>query len=145
MTNIKRWRVNATYTTSGGGAQSFHTPLLSGYLEAIRYRRGIPNGTTGITTTSGFSTNAHIAITGEISGINIWEATSTDDAPWYPRANVVSTANVALGFSSNATPPPIPTRIPLGQERIKVTVTSGGTASNGGTRAIFDFYIEGGG
>lgn len=147
MTYIKRNRVLATVTATGGGAQTFYSnQVMGGFVEAIRYTRGIPVTTTAlISSASGFATNAHLAITAEQSGLSIWDGTATETNTWYPRAAVINTTNGVLGFTSAATPPPLVDKIPVAQERVKIVVSSGGSASNGGTRAIFDFYISGGG
>lgn len=130
MTYVSRHRINATVTSTGGAAQVFYTPVINGYLEAIVYKRG----TTG-TTASGISTNAHFTVTAGESSNVLLSCTATDARAFYPRMNLESTAGATVaGFG----------RFPIAQERIKVEVTSGGTASNGGVRGVFDFYVESG-
>lgn len=136
---VLRSRILATVTATGGATQTFFTSDLHAGAEilAIRFRRG-----TTATTASGFSTNAHISIAGEQSGIGILEATATDDVTWYPRGYAVSTGNIPLGFSSNETSARVPVPIPVAGERIRVIVSSAGAASGGGVRGIFDFYLR---
>ena len=135
MAYVSRHRINATVTATGGAAQSFYSPsVLQGHIEAIRYQPA---------TASGISTAAHISITGEQSGIEVLTATATGIVTWYPRAGAMNTSAVALGYSSGAAPPMVPALIPVANERLKVTFTSGGTASAGGLRGTLDLYLSG--
>jgi hypothetical protein len=133
---ITRVRIEATVTATGGASQAFYTPaVISGLIEAVAYAPA---------TTSGISTNAHVTIThGGISAVTILTATATGAVMWYPRVAAQNVSATALGYTSAATPPMIPTRIPVGGERLRVEVSSAGTASNGGLRGTFDFYIAG--
>jgi len=140
MGYIRRHRINATVTATGGGAQTFYTEKIAGggYVESIVYQKA---------TVSGFSTAGHITITAEKSGAEIWNATTTGTSgvvvAYYPRARAQDTSAVALGFTSAATPPVIPVRIPVADEAIKIVASSGGTASNGGVRFTLDLYVSG--
>ena len=135
MSYITRHRVALLATTSGGAVQNFFTSaVLSGQVEAIKYTRA---------TASAIATGAHITITAEFSGLTILTATATGDVTWYPRAGAMDTSAVALGFSSGAAPPIVPTMIPLAQERMKIALSSAGTASNGGLAATVDLYLSG--
>jgi len=141
MGYVTRHRIAATVTATGGGAQTFYTPeTLSGELLSVRYRRGTPS-----VTTSGIASGAKLVFTGEALGTPLLTITtaSSSAASYYPRAYAMDTSGVQLGYSSAGTPPGIPVPIPLAQERIKVVVTSGGQASNGGTRVVLDFWVDG--
>lgn len=139
MSYIARHRINASLSVSGGASQSFYTDVVNGYLEAVRYRRG----TTG-TTASGISTGAKIVLTAEETGAALLTiATASADAmSFYPRAAAQDVSGGVLSYASGVTPPYIPTRIPVGGERIKVKVTSGGSASTV-LHAVFDLYLSG--
>lgn len=129
MTYLRRYRMDATVTATGGAAQSFYTPRVNGYLEAIYYK----HGTTGATA-SGLSTAGNFTVTAEQSSNVLLNCTATGIRAFYPRANIESSAGATIaGF----------TRFPVADERIKVTFSSAGAASAGGLRGTIDFYIDG--
>ncbi len=137
MPYVRRIRTNLAVTATGGAAQSFYSSgVLSGHVETIRYVPG----------TSGISTVAHIAISAEQSGLSILDCSATGPFTYYPRAKANDTAT---GFFSAATRAGavlgVPVQIPLAQERLKITVTSGGAASAavGGLTATLDLYLSG--
>ncbi len=138
MGYINRVRIPLAVTSSGGASQTFYSSHLAfgGLVEAIRYTRA---------TASGISTAANITLTAAESGLTIWTATATGDVTRYPRGYAHDVSGGELGFTSAATPPPIPVRIPVGQEAMKVVVTSGGTGSGGagGVKATLDIYLAG--
>ncbi len=142
MSIVKKLQVAATVTATGGASQAFFTnPIVGGQIESIRYRRGAV--LTSAATTSGIATGAHVTITGAITGVTIITATATGDVTWYPRAAAMDVSGGAIGYSSAATPPPIPVPISIAEERLKIEVTSGGAASNGGLHSIFEIYYTG--
>lgn len=129
MTYLNRHRILATVTATGGGAQAFYTPVAHGYLESVVYKRG-----TTATTTSGISTNANITIIADQSLNVMLTCSATESRTFQPRMNIESSLGATVaGFN----------RFPIANERIKVQFTSGGTASNGGTRAVIDLYLDG--
>jgi hypothetical protein len=140
MSFITREQLAVSVTATGGASQAFYSAVHNGHLEAVRYRRGTPT-----TTASGISTAAKIVLTGAETGLPLLTiATASADAMnFYPRAGAQDTSGGALGYTSAATPPSIPQLIPLGNERIKIEVTSGGAASNGGLRGVFDLFFSG--
>jgi hypothetical protein len=129
MTYLRRYRINATVTATGGASQAFYTPVVNGFLHAIYYK----HGTTG-TTASGVSTDAHLTVqTAESSNVML-SCTATGIRAFYPRLNIESAAGATIaGFE----------RFPVADERIKVEFSSAGTASAGGRRATVDLYIDG--
>lgn len=148
---VRRLRINATVTATGGASQAFYTDQLTagGYLERVTYRNG---------TASGLSTAAHINVIEQYmsSGVGTdgpthlsvsttgTTAAAGEYVNFYPRIAQQTTAGAAFAYTSAATPPSIPDRIPLAAgDRIKLEVTSAGNTSNGGKRATFDFYISG--
>lgn len=139
MVYIARHTVYATCTASGGVAHTFQTgSVISGHVEAIVYRRG-----STAATTSGISTGAKIVITAAQTGLPILTiaTASADSMVFYPRAFTQDASGAQLGTVAASSV--IPTLIPVGQEPIKIVVTSGGPTSNAGPRGVFDFYISG--
>ena len=137
MGYIERHRVALPASVSGGATQGFFTSrAVAGFVEAIRYTRA---------TASALSTVAGLVITGERSGIVILDATATGDGrTWYPHGQAEDVSGIGLGFTSAATPPLVPRKIPVANERIKVEVASAGTASTVFSSGNFlDLYISG--
>ncbi len=138
MGYINRVRIPLAVTTSGGASQTFYSSRLAfgGLIEALQYTPA---------TASGISTAANITLTAEQSGLTIWTATATGAVTRYPRAAAQDVSGGQLGYTSAATPPPIPVRIPVGQEALKVVVSSGGTGSGGagGVKGTLDIYLSG--
>lgn len=102
-----------------------------GHLEAIRLVRPATNQ---------LATTVKLTITGDESGIELFNATatSTGSQTWYPRTPIVDTSAVQPGYTSGATPPPIYTRLYVGgNERIRVVVASGGTTAASGVLHIY--------
>ena len=119
---IRRERVTLV-TDSSSGSTGYTTHLDSGgYLSAVYY-----------TFTASFSTAASVAIVGDVTGIPYLTAvlTSTTNKLWQPRFDThASTAggSTIAGFAM----------LPIGNERLKVTVSSGGAAQT----ATFDVLIQ---
>ena len=138
MPYVNRRRVQLTVTTTGGTSQAFYSTgqLLYGLVESLVYTRA---------TASAISTNAKIIVTGEKSGITLWTATATGDVTRYPRVQAQDVSGGGLYFSTSVVAisyQPVP--IPLGDERLKVEISSGGAASGGnGLKATLDLYISG--
>lgn len=136
---IKRHRVALNVTASGGASQAFYSDFIhgGGFVEAVQYNQG---------TVSGISTAAHITITAERSGLTIWTATATGTPiTRYPHAIAQNVSGADLGYTSGATPPGVPCKIPVAQERMKVEVSSAGTIV-GGTNVLtgtIDLYLSG--
>lgn len=129
MTYLRRHQMTVTVTATGGATWSTYTPVINGYVEAIGYR----NGTTG-TTASGISTNANVTLTGEHSSQVILNDSATGIRFWYPRYNIEDIAGTTIaGFD----------RFAVADERIKIQVSSAGTASAGGVRGTFTFLVDG--
>ena len=140
MGYVRRHRISATVTASGGAAQSFRTERIpgGGWLEAVVFtNRG----------TSGISTAANMSVYADQSSALILSVTttSTGNVPgvWFPRIQTHSSAGVALGYTSNAAPPAQVDKFPIAGESVRVTITSGGLASAGGLAFTADLYISG--
>ena len=135
---IKRQRINLAVTASAGASQAFYSDFIAGggFVEALQYTPA---------TASNIATGAHITVTAERSGLTIWTATATGTLTRYPHAQAQDVSGGGLGYTSAATPPPVPCKIPVAQERVKAEVTSGGAASGtvGGLKGILDLYISG--
>lgn len=134
---VKRIRTILAVTATGGAAQSFYSSaVLSGHVEAVRYVRG----------SSGISTDAHLALSAEQSGLSILDCSATGNVTYYPRAKANDTGVGIFGGATGAgAVVGVPVQIALAQERLKVTVTSGGAASGavGGLTATLDLYLSG--
>lgn len=129
MTYLRRHQQSLLVTATGGAAWSTYTPVMNGYVEAISYR----NGTTG-TTASGISTDANLTLTNEHSSQVILNDTATGIRTFYPRHSIEDVAGATVaGFD----------RFAVADERIKIQVSSAGTASAGGLRGTLTFYLDG--
>ena len=70
MAFVKRIRTSLSVTATGGAAQTFYTSaVLAGHIEALRFTSG------------SMSTNAHLAVTAENSGLSILDCTATGLLP----------------------------------------------------------------
>lgn len=120
-------------TASGCTAQTSRPVYQGGLLEAIRLVRP---------TTNQITTVAKLTITGAESGIVLFQATatSTGSQTWLPRAQICDTSGALLALEENAT---VPSRqfdkIPIGNERIKAVVASGGANTSG----VLHLYVSG--
>ena len=133
--SVTRYRIPLVPATASG-ATAFSTSLVhgGGLLEAVRLERP---------TTNQLATTVNLTITGERSGIVLFNATatSTGSQTWLPRTALVDASGAALGYTSAATPPPLVGRIPIGHdERIRVVVASGGANTSG----VLHLYVSGG-
>ena len=131
---VTRYRIPLVPATASG-TTALSTSLVhgGGFLEAIRLVRP---------TTNQITTVANITITGERSGIVLFNATatSTGSQTWFPRTALVDASGAALGYTSAATPPPLVGKIPIGHdERIQVVVASGGANTSG----VLHLYVSG--
>lgn len=137
MPNIARHRVALAVTASAGASQAlFTSDVITGYVEMVHYEYG---------SATAISTAANIRITAEVSSREILNRSLSDTGGinFHPRAQAQDTSGGALGFTSAATPPIVPTRIPLAHERARLEVSSAGAAASGGTRGFIDLYIAG--
>lgn len=117
---VKRHSVTILTTTATTG--TFYTSqVLNGPVSAVRYRKG----------TTGISTGATIALTGDRTGIAVLSA-AAGSASWTkaPRLTVVNTTNGAI---TNSYAP-----IPVAQERVKVVVSNSTKSGQGGTIEIYE-------
>ena len=120
-------------TASGATAFSSVPVHQGGFLEAVRLVRP---------TTNQITTVAKLTITGEQSGITLFAATatSTGSQTWLPRQQVCDVSGLLLNLEENATTPSRQVdKIPIGNERIKAVVASGGANTSG----VLHLYISG--
>lgn len=111
----------STFTTDASSAASVTTKALTGLLHAIQYVRD--------STATALSTAAGLTVTAERAGavLTIGTFNSTVDTLYFPRMNIHSTAGSTIaGFEM----------IPLVNERLTFTLSSGG-AAKGGTFRTF--------
>lgn len=124
MSYITRHTVTAT-TNSDGDVTAYTTACVNGKLLAVRYVK------------TDYADGIDVDITLESSGLALL---SVDDmnasVTYYPRAELHDTAGVALTYDGTE---PVPDTLPIGNERIKVIVASGGNTKTG----TFYFYVEG--
>lgn len=107
----------ALTTTSGGAATGF-TPVVNGFVRAIRY-------------SGGFDATADITITGEASGQPVITMTNQADAvaTLHPRQATHDIVGAASLYA--AAGEPVESDIPIAGERIKVVVAQGGNVTTG--------------
>jgi len=109
----------AISATSSGSITSYSSKTYTGYVDAVAY---LPTtSSTGLTPTTGGA----IVLTGELTSSVIWTLNDISNTGaalrmWYPRAPTVATTCSATASTGVA-------RVPLYNERILVTVTSGST------------------
>lgn len=131
---MTRYRIPLVPATASGCTAFSSQPVhQGGLLEAIRLVRP---------TTNQITTVANITITGEQSGIVLFSATatSTGSQTWLPRQQVCDTSGLLLGLEENATAPARNVdKVPIGGERIRVVVTSGGANTSG----VLHLYVSG--
>lgn len=119
-------RFEVTPVTDSGGAATYYTPYVSGYVHTVEY---VIDGT--IPYTSGA---VDMTITAEATGETI--LTATDVSASFvkaPRQPIHSTAGVAALYAAAGTA--VFERIGLGRDRIKIVIAQGGNAKQG--RFIF--------
>ena len=144
MALVERLRIDATVTASGGASQVFYTPRLThgGYLESIVYTNA---------TVSGFSSAGHFEITCEQSGQVLLSVTSTGSTAsgvvpitYYPRGRSVApnAKPYASPTSQSGSTNGIPTLMAIGQEAIKLVVSSGAAGTSAGKHFLLDFYVR---
>ena len=144
MPYIRRARITGNVTVSGGGAQTFQTSgfIGGGYVDAIIYTKA---------TVSGFSTAGNMTVTAGLSSMAILNVTTTGTSgvavSFFPRGKTVDVTGAPMGPASGASVvgAAFPAMIPLADgEYVKVVMSSGGTASNGGVGFTVDLYVGGG-
>jgi len=117
--------VKATSNGVSAGTATAYSPVLTGFIEYIRYDKPA---------SLGFDSNPDFAITLETSGIGVWSEDNVDaDTIRYPRCPLHSQLGVAVSYANTY---PIYGKIPVCQERVQIVVTNAGDATKYGT-----FYI----
>lgn len=116
----ERHEVSITVDASGNGTG--YTPIVSGYVHAIRY---VPDGT------SPYATGVDVTVTGDVSGVPVVTVTDagTSALSLYPRAATASVANAASLYAAGGTA--VTDRIMLAGERIKIVLAQAGNATTG--------------
>lgn len=117
---IDRFEVAITVDASGNGTG--FTPIVSGYVQAIRY---VPDAG------APYATGVDVTITGEVSGLPILTITDAGTAALsiYPRAAVVTVANAAALYAAGGVA--VLDKIPIAGERIKIALAQGGVSTTG--------------
>ena len=133
---MTRIRIPLGLAGATGAGTTQYSSFLSqgGHLEAIRLVRPA---------TDQLATTVKLTITGDITGIVLFDATatSTGSQTWLPRAPIVDTSGAQPGYTSASTPPPIYDKLYVGgNERIKVVVASGGATNTSG---VLHLYLSG--
>jgi hypothetical protein len=120
---VKRYTVVIPTDASGDGTG--YTPVVSGFVSAIRYAK------------STYENGVDVAITANTSGLAILTWTASDDS--YPHAPMNTTADAASLYA--AAGQAVLCRIPVADEAIKIVVSqASATTARTGT---FHVYIDG--
>lgn len=123
---MKRYKVTAT--TDGSGNVVAYTPRLSGKIQQIEYVKDGSNG---------YSNGVDFAITGEATGIGLWTENDVNaSAVRAPRLATHSQAGVASLYAAGGTAVQAP--IALANDRVKISVSSGGAAKVGVFHVLVD-------
>ena len=118
-------RYGVTITTDGSGDGTGYTPVCSGLIHAIRYVK------------TDYADGVDVTVTCEQSGQAVVTLTNQNaSGTTYPRAATNDVAGAASLFA--ATGEPVECLIPVGEERIKLVVASGGASKTG----TFHVYVE---
>jgi len=121
MAYIERHQVTVTTGTATGTG---YTPVVNGFVLAIVY------------TKVDYSNGVDFTITGETSGIIIWDQDNVDaTVTVYPRNATCDTVGIASLYAGSGEP--VEDRIPIAQERIKIAIAAGGNGKIG----VFDVYV----
>ena len=126
MATIRDFQIPLVPATASGTTALSPPITAGGWLEGLRLVRPATNQITTV---------ANITLTDQLSGLQYFTATatSTGSQNWFPRnAVLVDGANVALGLSSNAGPPPAYDKFPISaNSRLRAVVASGGANTSG--------------
>lgn len=102
---------------TASGSVTAYSPYLSGYIESIEYLK------------TDYTDGVDFAITAEATGETIWTQNDVNAAvKKYPRTATHSTAGVAATFDGTRA---VLNRVALSRDRVKIAITSGGTAKTG--------------
>lgn len=115
-----------TITTAAGGGGTGYTPVVNGFIQAIRYVK------------TDYADGVDFDVTAETSGIVIWDEDNVNASKTvYPRAATHDTLGVASLYAAGGEP--VETYIPVSTERVKIVVAAGGDTKVG----VFHVYIGG--
>lgn len=148
MAFVKRVRTLFSVTATGGAAQSFFTgSVLSGTVQTVRFLNGPSTAPSTAAAANPLATTARLLITAEQSGLTILDCTTTASGVTYHPRDVAksTTGGLYSGATGTGSVLGYPVTIPVANERVKFTITSGGAASGvaGGLQAAVDLYLEG--
>lgn len=105
-------------TTDSSGDVTAYTPSITGRVISIRYVKG------------DFTNGVDFTITSENTGQTIWTDTDINASETVaPRQPIHDTAGVALVYNSDNDP--ITDHIYLANDRVKIVIASGGSATTG--------------
>jgi hypothetical protein len=121
-------RYKLSVTTAADGTVVAYTPRIDGKIHSIQY---VKDGTIP------YAAGVDFAITAEATGENIWtEADVNASAVRYPRAATHSQAGVASLYAAAGTAVQAP--IGLANDRVKISISSGGNAKVGVFHVLYD-------
>lgn len=121
---IRRFEVPVL--TDGSGDAVAYSPKLSGKVHSIRYIK------------TDFTDGVDFVITSDVAGETIWSESNVNaSATRYPRAPTHSTAGAASLYA--AAGEAVNDRIAVGDDRVKIVVSSGGDTKAG----TFEITIDG--
>ena len=113
---------SVTLLANSSGAQTTYTAdVINSNLLAVVFAKGT------------LATAVKIVVTGDKSGVSIFDKTSIASGTYYPRGAAHSTALAAMVFESTD---PVPVLIPLANEKIKIVVSAGGNGGAGTLKFI---------
>lgn len=107
----------ATVTTNASSAGEGYTGSLNGLLHSIHYTKA--------STASALSTTAVLAVTGETSGVRYLDhaLTSSSDLTFMPRGPVHNSSAGSTNAGGD--------KLPICNERVKVSISAGGATKTG--------------
>lgn len=114
--------------TDESGDAVVYTPQINGIVRMIAYLKP---------SSGGLDNGSALEMLAAVTGITVWEqAALAASMAVYPHAPAHDSAGVAITY---ATDHPVYTPIPICDEKIKITISSGGNALAGS----FVFVVEG--
>lgn len=122
-------RFKMTVTTDGSGNAVAYSPRLSGKIHSVQYvKDGGGNA---------YTNGVDFTITAEATGENIWTQSDVNaSAVVYPRAPTHSQVGVASLYAAAGTA--VQDKVGLGNDRVKVSLGSGGAAKVGVFHVLVD-------
>lgn len=124
MAGMERYVV--TVTTDGDGNGTGYTGVAMGFVQAIRYVK------------TDYTDGVDFDVTCESSGMIVWDQDNVNaTVTVHPRAATADILGVASLYAGSGEP--VETLIPVAGERVKIQISSGGSAHTG----TFHVYVGG--